>query len=188
MTFMTPTDVASGDAAGVVTATAALKRSEKALLRLALGDLVKRRKILVASGRRNWLESFQWHDNRNVKMLRLEQRFIRLDKVKRFTFLEADNRFLPVIRATGIGATLTAEFSVIVGSANGQNGFSEELFNSLLDFKLVGLAIDFEGDFVVSLLEKGGLLAESDVFNDLVNVFHDLDDRSGVQAVRAASV
>ena len=67
-------DVTGGDAAGVVTATAALERCEKTLLGLALGNLVERRQILVAGGRCDWLESFQGHDNRNVKWLRLELR------------------------------------------------------------------------------------------------------------------
>jgi hypothetical protein len=37
-------------------------------------------------------------------------------------------------------------------------------------------------------LKQGCFFGESDVFNDLVNVFHDLGIRSGVQAVRAARV
>ena len=121
-------------------------------------------------------------------MVRIEQRVNRLDEVERFAFFQTDDGFFPVVGATGIGATLAAEFTVVVGCANGQNGFSEELFNGLFDFKLVGLAVHFEGDLVVSLLEKSRLLAESDVFNNLVNVFHNLGVRSGVQAVRAASV
>src|SRR6478672_12576528 len=112
----------------------------------------------------------------------------RLDEVKRFAVLEADDCFFPMVGTTGIGTTLALEFAVVVGSADCQDGFSEELFNSLFDFKLVGLAVHFEGDLVVVLLKHGGFLGETDVFNDLVNVFHDLGVRSGVQAVRAARV
>ena len=71
VTLVATADVAAGDAAGVVTATAALERGEEALLRLALGHLVEGREILVAGGRRDWLEIFQGHDNRNVRVFRL---------------------------------------------------------------------------------------------------------------------
>ncbi len=92
-----------------------------------------------------------------------------------------------MVGAARIGAALAAEFAVVVGGADARHGFAEELLDGLLDLKLVGLAVDFEGDFVVRLLEKGGLLAEADVFDDLVDVFHDLGVGSGVQAVRWAS-
>ena len=72
--LVTTTDVAGGDATGVVAATAALERGEEALFRLAFGNLVEGRQILVASGGCDWLESFQGHDNRNVRVLRLELR------------------------------------------------------------------------------------------------------------------
>src|SRR5688572_11663811 len=85
----------------------------------------------------------------------------RLDEVERFAFLETDDGFLPVVGATGIGTTLALEFAVVVGSANGQNGFAEELFHGLLDFKLVGLAVHFEGDLVVGLLKHGRFLGEA---------------------------
>ena len=91
-----------------------------------------------------------------------------------------------MVSAARISAALAAEFPVIVGSANCQHGFSEEGFDGLFDLQLVGLAINFESDFVVGLLEKGGLLTEADVFNDLVNIFHDRGVGSGVQAVRCA--
>ena len=74
--LMATADVTNGDSAGVITATAALERREKTLLGLAFGNLVERRQILIASGGCDWLESFQWHDNRNVKWLRLKQRYI----------------------------------------------------------------------------------------------------------------
>ena len=110
------------------------------------------------------------------------------NQIERFAFLETDDGFFPVVGAAGISAALTAEFSIVVGGANAEDGFSEELFDRLFDLKLVSLAIDFEGDFVVGLLEHGGLLTESDVFNDLVNIFHDLGVGSGVQALRCARV
>ncbi len=93
-----------------------------------------------------------------------------------------------MVGATGIGTTLTAELAVVVRGANADDGFTEELLDGLFDLQLVGLAIDFESDFVVRLLKKGGLLAESDVFDDLVDVFHDLVVWSGVQALRCARV
>lgn len=65
-------DMAGGDAASIITATAALERREEAFLWLAFGDLVEGREILVASGGCDWLESFQGHDNRNVEVLRLK--------------------------------------------------------------------------------------------------------------------
>jgi hypothetical protein len=58
----------------VVAATRALERNQKALFRLALGDLLERREILVACGGGDWLEVFQWHDSRNGEVLRLELR------------------------------------------------------------------------------------------------------------------
>ena len=65
VTLVTTTDVAGGDAAGVVTTAGALERAEEALLRLALRNLVERREILVACGWSVWLEIFQGHDSRN---------------------------------------------------------------------------------------------------------------------------
>ena len=188
VTLVSTTDVTASDAAGVITATTALQWGEKTLLGLALGDLVEGRKTLVAGRWSDWLEIFQGHGNRNVSLLRLEQRMDHSDEIERFTFLEANDGFLPVVSTAGVSAALTAEFPVVVGSANGQDGFSEELFNGLFDLKLVGLAVDFESDLVIRLLEQGCFFGESDVFNDLVNVFHDLGVRSGVQAVRAARV
>lgn len=188
VTLVTTTDVTAGDAAGVVTTTTALEWSEKTLLRLALGNLVEGRKTLVAGRWSDWLEIFQGHGNLNVSLLRWEQRMDHSDEVERFTFLEANDGFLPVVSATGIGAALAAEFAVIVGSADGQDSFSEELFNGLFDLEFVGLAVNFESDLVICLLKQGCFFGESDVFNDLVNVFHDLGIRSGVQAVRAARV
>ena len=186
--FVATTDVTAGDAAGVIPTPTALQWSEKTLLRLALGDLVEGRKTLVAGRWSDWLEIFQGHGNLNVSLLRLEQRMDHSDEVERFTFLEANDGFLPMVSATGIGAALAAEFAVVVGSADGQNGFSEELFNGLFDLKFVGLAVDFESDLVIRLLKQSCFFGESDVFNDLVNVFHDLGIRSGVQAVRVARV
>ena len=65
MALVPPADVAAGDAASVVAASGALERREKTLLRLALGHLLKRGKVLVACGRGDGLEIFQWHDSRN---------------------------------------------------------------------------------------------------------------------------
>ena len=109
-------------------------------------------------------------------------------EIERFALLEADDGFFPMVGAAGIGTALAAELAVVVRGADADDGFAEELLDGLLDLELVGLAIDFEGDFVVRLLKKGGLLAESDVFDDLVNVFHDLGVGSGVQALRCARV
>ena len=77
---------------------------------------------------------------------------------------------------------------MVVRRADSRDGFAEELFDGLFDLDLVGPAINFEGDLVVGLLEKGGLLAHADVFDDLVDVFHDLGVGSGVQALRCARV
>ena len=180
-------DVTAGDAAGVVAATAALQGREKTLLRLALGNLVEGREILVARGWGDGLEIFQWHDSRNCEVLLLEL-LDRLDEIERLAFFQTNDGFFPVVGAAGISAALAAELTVIIGGADSHDGFSEELLDGLFDLQLVGLAIDFESDFVVRLLEKGGLLAEADVFNDLVNVFHDLGVGSGVQALRCARV
>ena len=54
--LVTTANVASGDTAIVVAATALTDRLKQRLLRLALGDLVKRRKNLVAIGRCGRLE------------------------------------------------------------------------------------------------------------------------------------
>ncbi len=105
-----------------------------------------------------------------------------LDQVECLALFEADDGFLPVFGAAGVGATLTAKFAVVVRGTDSDDLFAEGFLDSFLDLELVGATIDFEGDFVVRLLKKGGLLAEADLFDDLVNVFHDLGGSPGLGA------
>ena len=95
-----------------------------------------------------------------------------LDEVEGFTIREADEGFLVAGGAALIGATLAADFAVTVRSADFDDFFVENGFNSLLDFEFVGKAIHFENDLVILLLEQRGFFAEADVFDDLVDVFH----------------
>lgn len=50
--------------------------------------------------------------------------------------------------------------------------FAEELLNSTLDFQLVRVAINLKHVLVVILLKKGCLLADENVINDLIDIFH----------------
>lgn len=96
------------------------------------------------------------------------------------TICKTDDSLLPLAGSTCIGATLAAQLASVVGGADTRHLFAEQLFHSLLDLQLVGTTVHLEGDFVVDLLKESGLLAEADVFDDLVTIFHDLGSRGSV--------
>jgi hypothetical protein len=63
--LVTTADVAGGDTTGVVTTAGALEWCEEALLWLAFSNFLESRKLLVAAGWSDGLESFKGHDSRN---------------------------------------------------------------------------------------------------------------------------
>jgi len=89
------------------------------------------------------------------------------------------------IELAGIGAALALELAGDVGGADAFDFLAEELFDRLLDLKLVGLPVDHENDLVIGLLEKSGLFAEVDVFDDLVDIFHGLASGPGFRRCAA---
>lgn len=95
-----------------------------------------------------------------------------LDEVDGFSVREANDGFLVAGGASFVGAALAADFAVVVCGADFDDLLVENGFDGLLDLKFVGGTIDFENNLVVLLLEQGGLFAEADVLNDLVDVFH----------------
>ena len=95
-----------------------------------------------------------------------------LDEVDGFAIREADNCFFVASGATLVGTALAAEFAIVVRGANLDDLLVEDGLDGLFDFQLVGETVNFENDLVVLLLEKRGLFAEADFFDDLVDVFH----------------
>lgn len=95
-----------------------------------------------------------------------------LDEVEVFALLETDNGLLPVIGATSIGTTLALQFTGLVESAHTHNLLAEQLFDGSLDLEFVGTTIHFEDNFIVELVQHGGLLRDADVLNDLIKIFH----------------
>ena len=97
---------------------------------------------------------------------------IELDEVECFTVLEADDGFLPARSLALVGTTLALDFPGNVERADSFYLLAEELFNSALDLELVRIAINLEHVFVVLLLQESCLLADENIVDNLVNVFH----------------
>src|SRR5438045_3343200 len=124
-------DAAAGDAAIAVAPAGFLANLNQVLLRLCLGNLVKRRDGDVARRWRERSEAFYWHN-----------KFLRQNDL--VAFLEGHDGFLPVRSFAGLGGALAACFAAHVHSIDSDDLYFEKFLHSLPNLRFGSAAISHD--------------------------------------------